>query len=50
MGRRFLNKSYDQVLKENRERSKIYYKNNKDSIKEKRMERYNKLKKSSIER
>jgi hypothetical protein len=44
MGRKSLNKTYDQILKENRIRAKKYYEEHKDECKRKAMERYNKLK------
>ena len=44
MGRKPLNKSYDDILEESRQRSKEYYEENKEEIKKKRMERYNQLK------
>ena len=45
MGRKSLNKSYSQLLEENRLRSKKYYELYKEEIKKKAMDRYNKLKK-----
>ena len=47
MGRKSLNKSYEQILEENRIRSKEYYKLHKEEIKKKAMARYNKLKNSN---
>jgi len=47
MGRKSLNKSYEQVLEENRIRSKEYYKLHKEEIKKKAMDRYNRLKNSN---
>ena len=44
MGRKALNKTYEQVLEENRIRSAKYYEKNKDLCKKKAMDRYNKLK------
>lgn len=44
MGRKSLNKSYEQLLEENRIRSKKYYELHKEEIKKKAMERYNRLK------
>ena len=44
MGRKPLNKSYEEVLEESRERANEYYELNKEEIKKKRMERYNQLK------
>ena len=44
MGRNSLNKSYSQVLEENRIRAKLYYEKNKEMCKKKALERYNKLK------
>ena len=46
MGRKPLNKTYDEVLEESRVRSKEYYEQNKEAIRKKRMERYNQLKMS----
>lgn len=47
MGRKSLNKSYKQILEENRIRSKEYYQRHKEEIKKKVMDRYNKLKNSN---
>jgi predicted solute-binding protein len=44
MGRKSLNKTYEQVLEENRIRSKQYYELNKNEIIKKAMKRYNQLK------
>lgn len=44
MGRKSLNKTYQQVLEEKRIRSRQYYSINKDRIKREAVERYNKLK------
>ena len=44
MGRKPLNKSYEEILEESRQRSKEYYEENKDEVKKKRMDRYNQLK------
>lgn len=44
MGRKPLNKSYEEILQEARERAKDYYEKNKDAVKRKRMDRYNQLK------
>jgi hypothetical protein len=44
MGRKPLNKSYEEILEESRERANEYYELNKEEIKKKRMERYNQLK------
>jgi len=44
MGRKSLNKSYEQILEENRIRSKKYYELHKEEIKKKAMKRYNRLK------
>ena len=47
MGRKPLNKTYEQILAESRERASEYYEENKDEVKKKRMERYNLLKESA---
>jgi hypothetical protein len=47
MGRKSLNKTYEQILEENRIRAKKYYELYKEKIKKKAMERYNKLKNNS---
>lgn len=47
MGRKSLNKTYEQILAENRIRSKQYYELYKKEINEKAMVRYNKRKKES---
>lgn len=44
MGRKPLNKSYEEILEESRQRSKEYYEENKNEVKKKRMDRYNQLK------
>lgn len=44
MGRKSLNKTYEQVLEENRIRSKQYYELHKKEIIKKAMKRYNQLK------
>lgn len=44
MGRKSLNKTYEQLLAENRVRAKNYYKLHQEEIKKKAMDRYNKLK------
>ena len=44
MGRKKLNKTYQQILEENRIRSKKYYELHKEKIKKKMMNRYDKLK------
>jgi hypothetical protein len=44
MGRKLLHKTYEQILKENRIRSKKYYELHKEECKKKSIERYNKLK------
>ena len=44
MGRKSKNKSYEQVLEENRIRSKKYYELHQEEVKQKVMDRYNKLK------
>jgi hypothetical protein len=48
MGRKSLNKSYSQILKENRIRAAKYYKLHHEKIKIKAMERYNNLKNQNI--
>ncbi len=50
MGRKSLHKTYEQILEENRIRSKKYYKLHKEKIKKKIMERYNKLKSDYVEK
>jgi len=50
MGRKKLNKTYQQILEENRIRSKKYYKLHKEKMKKKAMERYNKLKNDYVEK
>ena len=47
MGRKPLNKTYEQILAESRTRAGEYYEENKDEVKKKRMERYNLLKESA---
>lgn len=47
MGRKPLNKTYEQILAESRERANEYYEENKEEVKKKRMERYNLLKESA---
>ena len=47
MGRTPLNKTYEQILAESRERASEYYAENKEEVKRKRMERYNLLKESA---
>lgn len=47
MGRKSFNKTYEQILEENRIRSKKYYEKNKEKINKKAMERYNRLKELS---
>ena len=44
MGRKSLNKTYEQVLAENRLRANKYYQDNREEAKKKAMERYNKRK------
>ena len=48
MGRKSLNKTYEQILEEKRIRSRKYYALHKDEINKKVMTRYNKLKNDSI--
>ena len=48
MGRRSLNKTYDEILEQKRVYSKQYYKKNKEKINKKVMERYNKLKREAV--
>ena len=50
MGRKSLHKTYEQVLEENRIRSKKYYKLHKEECKKKSMERYNKLKNDYVKK
>jgi hypothetical protein len=47
MGRKSLNKTYEQILAENRVRSRAYYKLHRDDVNKKSMERYNNLKQKS---
>lgn len=47
MGRKSLNKTYEQILEENRVRSKKYYQLHREDINKKAMFRYNALKSSS---
>ena len=44
MGRKSYNKTYEQILEENRLRAREYYSKNKDEINKKKMEKYYKLK------
>jgi hypothetical protein len=44
MGRKSHNKTYDQILEENKLRAREYYFKNKDEINKKKMEKYYKLK------
>lgn len=44
MGRKLLNKTYDQVLEEKRIRANKYYQEHREECKKKAMDRYNNLK------
>ena len=44
MGRKSYNKTYEQILEENRLRAREYYSKNKDEINKKKMEKYYALK------
>ena len=46
MGRKSLNKTYEQILAEGRIRSAKYYKKHREEHKKRVMDRYNKLKQS----
>ena len=48
MGRKSKNKTYEQILQENRVRSKKYYELYKNELNRKSMVRYNKLKNDSL--
>lgn len=48
MGRKSKNKTYEQILEENRIRSKKYYELYKDDLNKKSMDRYNKKKNDSL--
>lgn len=50
MGRKSLNKTYEQILRENRERSKQYYELHKERLNRQSMDRYNRLKKEHYDR
>jgi hypothetical protein len=50
MGRKRLNKTYQQILEENRIRSKKYYELHRERIKKSSMERYNSLKENYVKK
>jgi hypothetical protein len=50
MGRKSLNKTYEQVLEENRVRSAEYYRLHNEEVKKKAMERYNRKKEASAKK
>lgn len=48
MGRKSLNKTYEQILEEKRIRANKYYKDNMEECKKKALNRYNKLKSQAV--